>query len=252
MTWNLNKRDALLKIIAEHVARRCQRQEPFIVAVQECMDDHEAIVGMVNGFGGDSVHATGNGTMSVLCSEPLEPTPIPSDTVGGRLLLTRATFGEKRVAIVNFHGPAQGCDGSPHLTERGGIASEARWRIDSHAGHDPVIVLGDFNALPTDPELTSAFCFSFALEPNPASKRSHDRERQDVRMVRVESPQRGTHFYQSGSQGRLWQDFDFLAATRDLVREARALDELDGASLVVDGRLSVGDHLPVAATMELT
>ncbi len=134
LTWNLDQRDAALEAIARDVARRCWRGEQVVAAVQECAEDASAIAAKVQSYGGATVHAAGNGTMSVLCSEPLEEPPIPRDAVGLRLVLTRTTFAGRRIAIVNYHGCAQDLTGSPDETERGGIASEARWRIDDHTG----------------------------------------------------------------------------------------------------------------------
>jgi hypothetical protein len=93
------------------------------------------------------LHGGGRGENSLSKATPVRSGYI--DTIGGRLVLTRATLAGQRFAIVNYHSMADGLHGSPHHTERGGIASETRWRIDEHAKGDPVVMLGDFNAAPT-------------------------------------------------------------------------------------------------------
>jgi endonuclease/exonuclease/phosphatase (EEP) superfamily protein YafD len=187
LTWNLGQREAALDAVVKHVASRSRRAEPFVVAVQESAEDCTAIQARVRALG-ETVEAVGNGGMSVLCSEPLAPIGNPCDPVGLRLVLTGATFAGQRIAIVNYHGMAQGLDGSPHPIERGGIASEARWRIDDHAMDDPVIVLGDFNVEPRDPEIRSRHCFSLAPEPHQGSHWSHNRRRQHLRVVSAPLP----------------------------------------------------------------
>lgn len=147
---------------------------------------------------------------------------------------------------------AQGLNGSPHPEERGGIASEARWRIDEHAGKDPVIVLGDFNVEPTATEVESVFCFSFAPNPAPGSDCSHNRKRRALRVAPpVVAPGKGTYLLTSTTLGNRWRTFDFLAADHGLAIVTQALTELDGAPLTDGTRPTASDHLPVAGTMDL-
>jgi endonuclease/exonuclease/phosphatase family metal-dependent hydrolase len=248
LTWNLNKREAALDALAKHVASRSLKGEHFVAAVQECADDAQAITGLLRTYGATKVHVVGNGTMSVLSSEPLQPLTIPCDTVGMRLLLTRASFAGRSIAIVNYHGEAQGLQGSPDQTERGGIASEARWRIDDHAAGDEVIVLGDFNAEPTDPEVESLYCFSFATSPTPASHKSHNRSRSHLRPA---PPSRGTYLFRSNSKGERWRTFDFVVASASLAVQTQAVLGFDSVPLTDGTRPSASDHLPVAGTLDL-
>jgi endonuclease/exonuclease/phosphatase family metal-dependent hydrolase len=255
LTWNLNKRDAALDAFTRHIASLSNRRESFIAAVQECADEHVDIVARVERLGSAKVHAIGNGTLSVLCSEPLTPMAPPRDAVGNRLVLTRAEFAGRRLAIVNYHGMADGSAGSPHLTERGGIASEARWRIDDHAGGDPVIVLGDFNAEPTSPEIESLYCFSFAPDPAQASGRSHNRDRSILRVFppRVAPPWDGTYARRSHTRGASFRLLDFFAAGPKLaVVQASVLHVLDGVPLTDGTAPILSDHLPVQGTLDLS
>lgn len=252
LTWNLNKRELALDMLAQHIASRAIRGEPFIASVQECSDDAASILAKIQGYGASGVHAMGNGTMSVLCSESLADMPPPRDAVGLRLVLTRTIVAGKGLAIVNYHGEAQGLDGSPHITERGGIASEARWRVDDHAAGDPVIVFGDFNAEPTDPEIESLYCFSFAPHPSPGSHRSHNRDRSALTLAPLEVPPAlGTWASRLYTRGSGWRTFDFLAAGPNLKVQTRVLTDLDGNPLTDGAKPTVSDHLPVAGILEL-
>lgn len=255
LTWNLCKRDAPLPVFVRHLASLSRRQEAFIAAVQECFEDAATMVARVQDLGGAAVYATGNGTMSVFCSEPLEPNAIRDDiidTIGGRLVLTRATLAGQRLAVVNYHGMADGLHGSPHHTERGGIASETRWRIDEHAKGDPVVMLGDFNAAPTSLEVVSRFCFSLAPEPAPSSSYSHNRARSTLRIAPLDVPPgSGTYLFESTSQGTSWRVLDFLATGPGLAVQTRVLDILDGEPLTNGLRPTLSDHLPVAGTLDL-
>lgn len=248
LTWNLNKREAALEALVKHVASRSLKGEHFVAAVQECADDAQAITDLLRRHGSTTVHVVGNGTMSVLSSEPLQPLAIPCDTVGLRLVLTRTRFAGRSIAIVNYHGEAQGLQGSPDPTERGGIASEARWRIDDHAAGDAVIVLGDFNAEPTDPEVESLYCFSFASNPAPASHKSHNRSRPHLRPV---LPSRGTYLFKSQTKGERWRTFDFVATSPGLAVQTEALLLLDGAPLTDGLKPTMSDHLPISGTLDL-
>lgn len=249
LTWNLNTRDAALEAFAQHIAALSNGAEPFIAAVQECADDHTAIVAKVRGLGGAVVHSMGNGTMSVLCSETLAAMAPPRDAVGNRLVLTRAVFSGRSLAIVNYHGMADGLTGSPHMTERGGIASEARWRIDDHAAGGPVIVLGDFNAEPTSTEVESLYCFSFAPQPDPASDVSHHRARSSLRVF---PPSRGTYARRSHTRGSGFVILDFFAAGPNLTVEEATVPRKLGRKRLMDGTgPSLSDHLPVAGTLDL-
>lgn len=254
-TWNLRGCEASLVVFARHLAGLLRRQEAFIIAVQECFEDSAAVVARVHDLGGGLVHATGNGPMIVFCSEPLEQYAIRSDvvdTVGGRLVLTRATLAGQRLAIVNYHGEADGLNGSPHHVERGGIASEARWRVDEHAKNDPVIMLGDFNAQPTSPEIVSRYCFSFAPEPAPSSRYSHNRARAALRVAPLRiQPGRGTYRFSSSSLGASWQVLDFLVVDASLAVQTYVLEHLDGEPLTDGLKPTVSDHLPVAGTLDL-
>ncbi|WP_437323297.1 endonuclease/exonuclease/phosphatase family protein [Sorangium sp. So ce381] len=255
LTWNLCKRDAPLSVLVRHIASLSCRQEAFIAAVQECFDDSDTVVRRVRDLGGAAVYATGNGTMSVFCSAPLEANASRDDvidTIGGRLILTRTILAGQRLAIVNYHGMPDGLDGSPHHTERGGIASEARWRIDEHAKGDPVVVLGDFNAAPTSPEVVSRYCFSLAPEPAPSSGYSHNRARSTLRIAPLDvTPSSGTYLFTSTSQGTSWRVLDFLAAGPGLAVRTRVLDILDGEPLTNGRKPTLSDHLPVAGTLDL-
>lgn len=255
LTWNLQKRDAALEALASHTAALSRQAAPFIVAVQECADDHMAIAARVRSLGGGVVHSMGNGTMSVLCSAPVTQAAAPRDSVGDRLVLTDATFDGRRLAIVNYHGMARGGAGSPDEVERGGIASEARWRIDDHAAGGPVIVLGDFNAEPTSAEIQSIFCFSFAPEPPPASGRSHNRDRSILRVFppRLVTPSKGTYAWRtSHARGSGWRVLDYFVAGPNLaVQQVGVLRKLGGKRLT-DGTWPIlSDHLPVAGTLDL-
>jgi endonuclease/exonuclease/phosphatase family metal-dependent hydrolase len=257
LTWNLSKRDAARAVLARHVAWRCERGESFIAAVKECADDpcalRQAVQNLVPGTAGSQVvNVIGNGGMSVLCSEPLARPTEPRDPVGGRMVLRSASFAGTTLAIVNYHGMAPGLAGSPDPTERGGIASEARWRIDEHADQQRVIVLGDFNAGRDESEITSRHCFSFASAPGPSATRSHGRVRQDLRVVSVWTPMGGTYLHRSSTRGAAWCTLDFLAATSGLdVRLARAESAL-GVDRLTDGtKPTTSDHLPVTAIRDL-
>jgi endonuclease/exonuclease/phosphatase family metal-dependent hydrolase len=169
--------------------------------------------------------------------------------LGLRLLLTGANFAGRRLAIVNYHGLAQGLNGSPHEHERGGIASEARWRIDDHAAGDQVIVLGDFNAEPNSPEIESLYCFSFAPRPALSSFVSHNRDRS---FLRVFPPSRGTYDLNSHTRGFRSLTLDFFAAGPDVaVSEATVLNKLREERHTDGTRLFLSDHLPVEGTLEL-
>lgn len=250
LTWNLSNREAALNAFAIHLATWSLRGDHFVAAVQECADDAQAILKKVKSHGAASVNAVGNGTMSVLCSEPLAAPGIPNDTVGMRLVLTRASFDGRRIAIVNYHGVAQGQVGSPDPTERGGIASEARWRIDDHAAGDPVIVLGDFNAEPNDSEIESQHCLSLSPNPDPRSGRSHNRARSIVRVAPLNAPMGGTYLHTSGTRGRGWRKLDFVATGPDLA-QTQALTVLGGVQLTNGTEPTISDHLPVAGTLDL-
>jgi endonuclease/exonuclease/phosphatase family metal-dependent hydrolase len=252
LTWNLAKRDAALDLLAPHVASLA---DAFIIAVQECADDHAAIAAKVQGHGGRVVHSMGNGTMSILCSEPVTPMAPPRDAVGQRLVLTHAAFAGRRLAIVNYHGTARGIAGALDEVERGGSASEARWRIDEHAAGGSVVVLGDFNADPTSAEIQSMFCFSFATEPSPASGRSHDRDRSILRVFPppAVTPAAGTYAWKtSHTQGPGFRLYDYFAAGPNLtVRQPRVLRKL-GRTPLTDGTWPIAsDHLPVAGILDL-
>jgi endonuclease/exonuclease/phosphatase family metal-dependent hydrolase len=191
----------------------------------------------------------GNGPMSVFCSEPLSPTPVPRDRVGSRLILTRSTFAGQCLAIVNYHGMANGLAGSPSLAERGGITSEARWRIDEHAAGDPVVVLGDFNAEPTSDEIESLYCFSFAPEPDPASGVSHHRTRS---RLRVFPPRSGTYDWRSHSRGATLRLLDYFVTGPDLaVEQARVASKLGGKRVATGNSPLLSDHFPVTGTLQL-
>jgi len=201
MTWNLNERDAALATFVKHVASRSNRGERFAAALQECREDAAAIVDMVKREGGSTIYAMGNGTMSILCSEPLDDMLPPRDAVGQRLLLTKATLAGRRFAIVNYHGNADGQAGALDHFERGGCASEARWRIDNHSQGAPVIMIGDFNADPGSSEITSRYCFSFASQPSPSSLMSHGRERDKLCVAPPRLPTGIEGTYRSASGG---------------------------------------------------
>lgn len=251
LTWNLDNREAALDALAKHVATCSLRGEQFVVAVQECADDAQAILARVKDYGAAAVNAVGNGGMRVLCSEPLHAPGNPRDAVGMRLVLTRTSFAGRRFAVVNYHGEAQGLDGSPDPTERGGIASEARWRIDEHAAGDPVVVLGDFNAEPTDSEVESRYCLSLASIPARGSTRSHNRDRHDLRPAPLQTPMGGTYLLRSGTRGHRWRTLDFIATGPNLAVQTTALSTLNGAPLT-DGVIpTTSDHLPVAGTLDL-
>jgi hypothetical protein len=65
-----------------------------------------------------------------------------------------------------------------------------------------VVVLGDFNAEPTDLEIQSLYCFSFAANPAPASRRSHNRDRHDLRVAPPKVPVGGgTYLLRSQTSG---------------------------------------------------
>lgn len=251
LTWNLGNREAALDALAKHIASRSGRGEHFIAAVQECADDAQSVVTKVKSYGATMVNAVGNGGMSILCSEPLDALDHARDPVGLRLILTRASFAGQSVAIVNYHGEAQGLAGSPDPTERGGIASEARWRIDDHAAGAPVILLGDFNAEPTDSEVESQHCLSLARAPVLGSTRSHNRDRQDLRVAPLRTPMGGTYLLRSGTRGHTWRTLDFIAAGPSLAVQTIALSTLDGESLTDGTRPTTSDHLPVAGTLDL-
>jgi endonuclease/exonuclease/phosphatase family metal-dependent hydrolase len=253
LTWNLGKHEAALTALVRHVAARSRGAEHFVVAVQESLPDYAEIQARVQAEGG-TVEVVGNGGMSILCSERLEPRVAPlDDGVGLRLVLTRATFAGQRLAIVNYHGEPQGLAGAPHPVERGGIASEARWRIDEHAAGDPVIVLGDFNIRQHDPEILSRHCFSFAPEPAPSSRRSHNRDRQDVRIAYAHLPPgvHGTYRLRSSTRGTVWETLDFLAASATLAVQMQVRDELNGEPLTDGMKPTLSDHLPVAGILDL-
>lgn len=94
LTWNLDKREAALAAFVRHAVSRANRGEQFIMAVQECADDAATVADRVQKQGGAAVHAIGNGTMSILCSTPLEPPQVPCDKVGQRLVLTRTSMAD--------------------------------------------------------------------------------------------------------------------------------------------------------------
>lgn len=246
LTWNLANREAALDELVTHVS---SLQGSFIVAIQECGDDHLTIQKRVHDLGASNIHSMGNGPMSILCSEPLAPMATPRG-VGLRLLLTEAVFGGHRLKIVNYHGLARGQSGSPELEERGGAASEARWLIDKHAGIEPVVVLGDFNAGPKSPEVTSVYCLSFAAEPSESSRFSHNRDRADLRVCSPKYPSAvtGTYRFKSHSLGTDWHTLDFIAASRSLDVQTEVLGVMNGLPLTTD---PPSDHLPVAGTLEL-
>lgn len=252
LTWNLGKRDAALAALVKHVASLSRGAQHFVAAVQESTEDNAAIRARVHQHGA-AVHVVGNGGMTVLCSAPLDPIAIPRDAVGHRLLLTRATFAGQRMAIVNYHGMARGQRGSPDETERGGIASEARWRIDEHAAGDSVIVLGDFNIEQDRSEIWSRHCFSLAADPDPQSRKSHNRDRQDLRAALPRLPPGigGTYRLQSGSRGTAWVTLDFLAGGPGLALQTEALGKLEGIPLTDGSKPTLSDHLPVAGTLDL-
>jgi len=253
-TWNLHKRQRALNAFVQYIAGLSKQGEAFIAAVQECTEDASAVAAMVDNEGG-KVYARGNGTMSIFCSTELEEPPLPRGTVGGRLVLTRATLSGRRFAVINYHGHAQGLDGSPDPTERGGIASEARWIIDDHAQRDPAVILGDFNADWDSSEITSLYCFSFAQDPVPRSQFSHQRERSARKLAQLSFPPgcRGTFWWKSGTQGPRWRTFDFIAAGPGVSVETNVLDILNGDTLRTEEKdMPFSDHLPVAGRMTLT
>lgn len=192
--------------------------------------------------------------MSILCSERLDDIQIPCDAVGNRLLMTRATLAGRRFAIVNYHGFAQGQAGSPDDFERGGIASEARWRIDDHARNDSVIVLGDFNADRASSEIASLHCFSFAAHPMPRSLVSHNRHRAKLCAADIQLPPGigGTFWWSSATKGYSWRTLDFIVVGPNLSVQTKVLDILDGIPLTDGTKPITSDHLPVAGTMDLT
>jgi endonuclease/exonuclease/phosphatase family metal-dependent hydrolase len=199
------------------------------------------------------IHVIGNGTMSILCSEPLEDIETPKCTVGQRLVLSRTAFHGRQLAVINYHGEAQGLQGSPDPTERGGIASEIRWLIDKHAATAEALVMGDFNAEPESSEITSMYCMSFATDPSYTSRRSHDHSRAVLRYVPMTFPAgvQGTKWTKSTSKGKRWQTFDFIVASERLAVMAEACKDLDGELLFDGVKIMLSDHLPVSGTMDL-
>ncbi|MFS8071862.1 MAG: hypothetical protein ACMG6S_36290 [Byssovorax sp.] len=109
-------------------------------------------------------------------------------------------------------------------------------------------MLGDFNAEPTDPEVESLYCFSFASSPAPASHKSHNRSRLHLRPA---PPGRGTYLFRSHTKGERWRTFDFVVTSPGLAVQTQALLVLDGVSLIDGTRPSTSDHLPVAGTLDL-
>ena len=223
----------------------------FIISLQECGEDPVAIQRLIRPNGARAAHVVGNGGRSILCSDPLLPCSIPTDTVGQRFVMSRTDFDGREVAIVNYHGEAKGMSGSPDPTERGGIASEVRWRIDEFSGQSTVIVMGDFNAEPHETEVTSLYCFSFAPAPGLNATCSHNRPRQDIRLAPQTDILGGTHYLSSTTCGSRWQRLDFLAAPPLLNLRASSLLILEGENLTDNGKPTKSDHLPVAADMVL-
>lgn len=252
MTWNLNALDETAEMLIEYLVAASAMSTPFIVAVQECMDLHGDISSEVGKRGGH-VHGTGNGTMSVFCSSPLLQWGTPRDSSSLRLVLTEATIGGTTVAIANYHGVAHGGAGSLELAERGGIASEIRWHLDTHAAGRPIVVLGDFNASPTDEEIEGQHCLSAVTEPPPVSLWSHGRSRAQLRpFVPKPGLVGGTIGWSSTTRGKVWRTFDyFLAGPSLLIRDVKANELLRGKPMLVAGWPGPSDHLPVTGTLVL-
>ena len=245
LTWNLRRGDAALALVERYVKQLLSRGHEYVVALQESPDSAADVKKRAGG------HAFGNGGLVLLSSQALRECELHNRFVMGVISLAGS-----EIAVFNYHGHSR-MEQVPDEA-RGGYTSEYRWVFDTLAGTRDAVVLGDFNARPTDHEVSHRACFSFHRtdeEPNPRTLQSHhNRLRKDMRFVAPPDEVGATHFYSTGEGVTQKLVYDYLAASVGVARQLRVevVKELLGTSLgSKDGRPTISDHFPVRARWDI-
>lgn len=250
LTWNLNKRESAQLSLIKLVANLSTKHSDFIIAVQESDEASRLQYEIRTKIGSPGVHIVGNGTINVICSQPLLTPPILAG-IGSRFVYTEANIYGKSLQIFNYHGFAQQQTQSPLDKERGGIASEFRWLVENLAKSDSVVILGDFNVDINDTEIQSLYCLSLATKSSEKSLVSHNKTRRTLRVRPPEPGLPGTYLHRYGSRGIRWEILDFMATSEDLPIKPRIFETLHGEQLTNGEKIFLSDHLPVGGFLEL-
>jgi exonuclease III len=242
LTWNLDGDWTALTLVERYVKQMLSRRREYIVALQESPDSADQVKQRTGG------HAFGNGGLVLLSSQPLGGCELHNRFVMGVI-----SFAGSEIAVFNYHGHSH-MEPLPDQA-RGGYASEYRWIFDNLAGTRDVVVLGDFNARPTDYEVSHRACFSFHGMDDAPQQRTlqshHKRTRKDMRFVAPPAEVGATHFYDTGEGAVQKLVYDYVAASVGIARQLRNVEvvkDLGGTPLGSDdGRPTISDHFPVRA-----
>jgi endonuclease/exonuclease/phosphatase family metal-dependent hydrolase len=271
LTWNLAKNLVAFRLALAHLRQSgygfigCfQELPPEVGTTASARDVTKALVG-------DGIRCLGvtpaappfkHGRVGLFCSPGIAASSDAEHDARQRMAICSVTGARvDPLLVLGYHGESRRDAGSE--VSRGRIGADARREIDKRWGRGALIMLGDFNANPFDPEV----CGSEGMYA--VRDRADARKERASPLVALGEKQRplynpmwsllpesatrpaGTHIHDARVTLR-WRLYDQILLSPDLINAIRdppeILTEVAGQSLLsTQGSLdeSISDHLPV-------
>jgi exonuclease III len=165
----------------------------------------------------------GEGRVLLVASPDVRPLGPTFNDVYGRLLGLRVRVGTRDVLVVGIHSVDR--LNNPTEFERGSWAARARLELERFwNGSESLILMGDFNAEPTDHELISLSGMHAVQDPGDLRGRSslyHGRPVPPLlnpmfRVICSDPNVKGTYHLAAARAGALWRVVDHILLSPDL------------------------------------
>ena len=275
LTWNLKGTERAFRLVLDHLRGV---KEPFVAAFQELpeiVDSKSKAVRQTLALCGNHVQCLGvigslraPGRLGLFSSDDVKATEPTTTDQNSRMAMTVVDVaGRSSLRVVGIHA----IDRRNAATEyaRGVWGALARLEIETFwKPNRPLVVLGDFNADPYDPEV-SARKGLFALRDRDEVRRNWESSLLPEPMRPLYNPMwhllpesstrpGGTYLLNSEDRGIRWRLCDQILVSRELVSLLSGLPEIlstifNAALTTKSGHPSrrISDHLPVQLRIAL-